>query len=180
MAVAERKPLTKKMRFDVFKRDSFVCQYCGSTPPKAVLEVDHINPVANGGKNSLDNLITSCFDCNRGKGAGLLTSIPESVERRAEVMAEKMEQIKAFNRMVKANEKRLEKEVDEVQEAFEFYHPGYSFADKFRRSVRLFLEKVPAHTVVDFMHRACCRIKSRDDALKYFCGICWKHIKECQ
>jgi 5-methylcytosine-specific restriction endonuclease McrA len=61
----DRIPVSKKTRFDVFKRDFFTCQYCGLTPPAAVLEIDHIHPVSKGGKNGIDNLITSCFDCNR-------------------------------------------------------------------------------------------------------------------
>src|SRR5690606_26635672 len=65
--MAERKPLSKKIRFEVFKRDSFTCQYCGAKAPECILEVDHINPVSNGGKNEILNLITSCFNCNRGK-----------------------------------------------------------------------------------------------------------------
>lgn len=65
--MAERKSLSKKLRFEVFKRDSFTCQYCGSKAPDSVLEIDHINPVAKGGKNELLNLVTSCFNCNRGK-----------------------------------------------------------------------------------------------------------------
>jgi len=65
--MAERKSLSKKIRFEVFKRDSFTCQYCGSKSPDVVLNVDHINPVAKGGKNEMLNLITSCFSCNSGK-----------------------------------------------------------------------------------------------------------------
>lgn len=57
----------KKTRFEVFKRDGFRCGYCGKTPPAVTLEVDHIEPVANGGEDDLYNLITACFDCNRGK-----------------------------------------------------------------------------------------------------------------
>jgi hypothetical protein len=64
----KRKSLTKKARFEVFKRDSFKCQYCGKSSPDIVLEVDHIVPVVEGGTNEMINLITSCFDCNRGKG----------------------------------------------------------------------------------------------------------------
>lgn len=55
------------MRFEVFKRDQFTCQYCGAQPPDTVLECDHIEPVAKGGKTSADNLITACEACNRGK-----------------------------------------------------------------------------------------------------------------
>lgn len=64
----ERKPVSKKMRFDVFKRDKFTCQYCGRRAPDVVLHCDHITPVASGGKTTILNLVTSCFDCNSGKG----------------------------------------------------------------------------------------------------------------
>jgi hypothetical protein len=63
---------SKKLRFDVFKRDRFTCQYCGAQPPGVVLEVDHIHPVVEGGKTSIDNLITACEPCNRGKGKRVL------------------------------------------------------------------------------------------------------------
>ncbi|WP_369799143.1 HNH endonuclease [Eikenella sp. NML03-A-027] len=35
--------------------------------PDVVLEIDHINPVSNGGDNDIMNLITLCRDCNQGK-----------------------------------------------------------------------------------------------------------------
>ena len=65
--MAKRKGLSPKTRFEVFKRDKFICQYCGSTLPGSTLEVDHIKPVSKGGTNELLNLVTSCWDCNRGK-----------------------------------------------------------------------------------------------------------------
>ena len=71
--MAKRKNLSKSVRFEVFKRDSFTCQYCGKSAPDVVLEVDHIIPVAKGGDNDLSNLITACFDCNRGKRDKKLT-----------------------------------------------------------------------------------------------------------
>jgi hypothetical protein len=60
--------VNKKLRFEVFKRDSFTCQYCGQSAPKVILEIDHINPKCEGGQDDILNLVTSCFDCNRGKG----------------------------------------------------------------------------------------------------------------
>ena len=69
----KRIPIPQKTRFEVFKRDRFTCQYCGRSAPNVVLEVDHINPVANGGTNEIMNLITSCKECNRGKGKRVLT-----------------------------------------------------------------------------------------------------------
>ena len=53
MANVKRKNLPKKIRFEVFKRDSFTCQYCGRMAPDVILEVDHILPVAEGGTNNI-------------------------------------------------------------------------------------------------------------------------------
>lgn len=69
----KRKAISNTIRFEIFKRDSFKCQYCGRSAPDIILEVDHINPIANGGDDDPTNLITSCFDCNRGKGKKLLS-----------------------------------------------------------------------------------------------------------
>ena len=63
-----RSPLSPKLRMDVFKRDKFVCQYCGACGPDIELEIDHIIPVSRGGTDELSNLKTACWDCNRGKG----------------------------------------------------------------------------------------------------------------
>lgn len=63
----KREYIPKKVRFEVFKRDSFKCQYCGRNAPDVVLNIDHIIPVAKGGTSDISNLITSCFDCNSGK-----------------------------------------------------------------------------------------------------------------
>lgn len=70
--MTDRSTMTKTKRFEIFKRDYFTCQYCGQRPPNVVLEVDHIEPRSKGGSNDDINLITSCFDCNRGKKDTLL------------------------------------------------------------------------------------------------------------
>lgn len=177
MSEALRKSISKKLRFDVFKRDSFVCQYCGRTPPTVVLEVDHINPVANGGKNSINNLLTACFDCNRGKSDGLLSCLPETLQQKAAVLAEKQAQVRAYERLVKASAKHENAAIDEVQEAFAVHFPGFCFTPQFRQSVRVFVRKMPTHEVVNAMHIACGRKQSMAYATKYFCGICWNIIK---
>ena len=69
MTTSKRKSIPKKVRFKVFDRDNHTCQYCGGKPPEATLEIDHKIPYAKGGADTPDNLVTSCFDCNRGKGA---------------------------------------------------------------------------------------------------------------
>jgi len=74
--MAKRKGIGKGLRFDVFKRDFFTCQYCGQKPPDIVLQVDHITAVALGGDNDIFNLVTSCESCNQGKKAKRLDISP--------------------------------------------------------------------------------------------------------
>lgn len=67
---AERAKMTAGLRYDILKRDNFMCQYCGatSTTHGVTLHVDHIVPVAKYGKTEKSNLQTLCRDCNLGKG----------------------------------------------------------------------------------------------------------------
>lgn len=60
-------------RWKVLVRDNFTCQYCGAKAPEVHLEVDHLIPKSKGGSDTIDNLITSCWECNRGKRDSLFT-----------------------------------------------------------------------------------------------------------
>ena len=73
--VKTKMPLNSKIRFAVLNRDGFSCRYCGAIAPTVKLQVDHIKPVSEGGTNEMQNLITSCQLCNRGKSNWL---VPES------------------------------------------------------------------------------------------------------
>lgn len=65
----KRKTISKSVRFEIFKRDSFTCRYCGAKPPDVILAVDHVQPVAAGGDDDQLNLVTSCDACNSGKSS---------------------------------------------------------------------------------------------------------------
>ena len=52
-------------RENVFKRDGFKCQYCGT---EKELTLDHLVPKAKGGKTTWSNLVTACKACNSKKG----------------------------------------------------------------------------------------------------------------
>lgn len=57
------------LRFKVLARDGFRCVYCGRSPSEdgVKLEVDHVFPKSKGGTDSMDNLVTACWECNQGK-----------------------------------------------------------------------------------------------------------------
>lgn len=177
--------LTKKQRFDVFKRDAFICQYCGRHPPAVVLEVDHITSVADGGTNDEHNLITSCFDCNRGKAAGTLEAAPLATAEKAELLAERLEQARAYDILLRNAKDELEAKVDQVIAIYEAAFEGWTLKDVTRLSIKRFLESLPAVEVEDAMERACVFMQSRysqkdasGQVFRYFCGVCWKKIKE--
>jgi len=52
-------------RFNVFLRDRFSCQYCGSP---AHLTFDHVVPRRLGGRTSWENILPACAPCNMKKG----------------------------------------------------------------------------------------------------------------
>lgn len=171
--------ISKKIRFSVFKRDGFTCGYCGKTPPAVVLEVDHIIPKAEGGKDGLDNLITACFDCNRGKGSDKLTVSPDTLAKKTEVIKEKQKQIKEFEKLLKLEKKILEEKCETISSIYNSYFPGWVLNEKFMRvSLAHFLKALPISDVEDAMYSACSKVRNKDRSLLYFCGICWKKIRE--
>lgn len=69
-AKEQRTLMTKKLREFIKSRDNFTCCNCGNSvyiEPNLLLEIDHIIPVAKGGRTVEDNLQTLCWKCNRAK-----------------------------------------------------------------------------------------------------------------
>jgi len=56
--------LTRK---NIFLRDDNTCQYCAKLKTAAEINIDHIVPKAQGGKNTWTNLVCSCIKCNEAK-----------------------------------------------------------------------------------------------------------------
>lgn len=58
----------KFSRVNIYARDKYQCQYCGTKAPLSELTYDHVVPRAQGGQTSWTNIVTCCYDCNRSKG----------------------------------------------------------------------------------------------------------------
>ncbi len=91
----KRKAISKRVRFEVFKRDSFKCQYCGQSSPDVLLHVDHIVAVSNGGLSDVTNYVTACVDCNLGKSNKSLddTTALKKAKAQLDELNERREQI---------------------------------------------------------------------------------------
>jgi hypothetical protein len=88
-------PVSKRLRFEVLRRDDHTCQYCGDKAPDVTLHVDHVVPVSLGGSDKPDNLVAACKDCNLGKtsvpaGAPLVAAIGKMAAAYALDMTERM------------------------------------------------------------------------------------------
>lgn len=135
----KRKPISKKIRFEVLKRDSFRCQYCGRSidNPDVILEVDHIIPVAEGGDNSIMNLITSCRKCNRGKGARKLSDETALVKQKK--MLDEIQARKETIEMMAQWKAELMQETERMVIAVEDYVQaisGYTLTDYGKQKIR--------------------------------------------
>lgn len=174
----KRKSLSVRARFEVFKRDCFVCQYCGAHPPEVVLEVDHIIPVAFDGTNDIDNLVTSCFDCNRGKAAISLSVVPQSLADKAAQIAEREEQLRGYGEVMEAKRQRLE---DETWRVMEMFYPGTETVqrDEFGSAQR-FIDKLGLHAVLEAADIAMASNCNYRNVFRYFCGVCWNKVRELE
>jgi hypothetical protein len=172
-------PISKKIRFEVFKRDGFKCAYCGKSPPQVILEADHIDPRAKGGDDDLNNLITACFDCNRGKKDIPLSKIPPVLSDNLLVLREQEEQLQEYRRFVKKIERRLQKDIQEINAVYTEAYPGWIFSDHFNHaSLKTFLRLLPKDRIIEALEIAISKYPSnKDRVINYFCGICWHRIR---
>ncbi len=51
----------------LFKRDAYLCLYCGERFPSNQLSRDHVRPLSKGGKDTWNNVVTACRRCNNLK-----------------------------------------------------------------------------------------------------------------
>ena len=98
--MAKRKSTGKRLRFEIFKRDGFTCQYCGAQPPACILVIDHIQPVSTGGDNDPMNLITACETCNQGKSDRTLGNVSPKPDADLELLSLQQEiaELKKYQR----------------------------------------------------------------------------------
>lgn len=186
--MAKRTQLTKSQRFEIFKRDMFTCQYCGKSAPEVILEVDHVIPIAEGGTNDAFNLITSCRDCNRGKGKKLLSdqSTIEKQKQQLQRQNERREQVEMLIEWKKSVAETTERMIDEIEEQM---HANGMFKEEQyltacgRNEVKDLLKRFGFDLVYDaveiaahsYVHK---QGKSAEYAFMKIGGICWNKIHQ--
>lgn len=148
--MAKRKTITKKLRFEIFKRDNFTCQYCGRMAPDVILEIEHINPVSKGGDNNILNLVTSCQDCNSGKSDRLLSDnqVIKQQQTQLKELNERREQLKLLVQWKKELE-NLENEQVEIVENILEEATGHGFSDYGKRQIKKDIKKFGINEIIE-------------------------------
>ena len=175
------------VRFEVFKRDNFTCRYCGRRTPEAILEIDHICPLSAGGTDDLENLATSCYECNRGKAARLLTDVPpeSDLHEKAVLIAEQERQAAELAYWRAKQREREDKELDALEARwFERWADSQGYAYWQRPSVRRFLRQLGYGEVEDILEyvnavaRPWGSRSHRESAWAYFVSVCARKARE--
>ena len=146
-----RKSLSKKIRFEVLKRDSFKCQYCGEPAPDVVLHVDHIKPVSKGGDNTITNLVTACQGCNAGKGVREISddSVVRKQKRQMDHINERRVQLEMMQQWQEQIRDIQDIEIQTIVDHINRLAPGWSVSEGGEMHVRKWLKKHTAEMIME-------------------------------
>ncbi len=164
--------ISKRLRFEVFKRDGYTCQYCGASAPETVIQVDHIVPVSLGGRDEPANLLTACVACNSGKGS--------SSGQDAEVAPVDLVAVKwAKAIQATAEDRRRYRKAEKVaHDSFRSAWPFNSIPDDWKNSLTNFVRMgLTADDLLHFLAQAYERTEGMDWCWKYFCKVSWSEVR---
>jgi len=181
--------VSKRLRFEVLRRDNHTCRYCGRGAPEVKLTIDHVVPEALGGQDIAENLVTACEDCNNGK-----TSIAPDSPLVADVRQDALRWSAALREAARL--RRVEREnartvgdyfVGEIWGRFYFGDDEETgehapLPADWREAVeRFWTAGLPWEDMESAVRLAMGNVKVLiDDKFRYFCGVCWRMVGEMQ
>jgi hypothetical protein len=169
--------VSKRLRFEVMRRDNHTCRYCGRSAPEVKLAVDHVIPEALGGRDEPANLATACVDCNSGKtsiapDSPLVTSVAEDALRWAQAVKV------AANQMLAEQDARQEVYNEFLARWNEWGHQP--LPPNWEGSVASFLAAgLPKSVLLKCVDIAMSNLKVHPDRVfRYLCGVAWARVRE--
>jgi hypothetical protein len=175
--------VSKRLRYEVFRRDDYTCRYCGRSAPEVVLAVDHVVPTALGGADSAENLVTACRDCNAGKSS----SSPDA-QMVADVADDALRWARAMQ--IAAHDMLAQQEVrDRARAQFRDHWNEWTFGGRpidlppdWPASVDRFVAAgLPMPALFDSIDVAMRASQVRiENVYRYMCGVAWAKVNELQ
>ena len=179
--------VTKRLRYEVLRRDNHTCRYCGASAPDVKLTVDHVVPQALGGSDEPANLVTACDPCNSGK-----TSMPADAPIVADVEQDALRWAAAMGKAAEMARAKHEVRLDyrnTFREAWDDWKTGPEHAQKpvpldanWESSLDNFYEAgLPDWELSEAVRAAMTNQKVIPaNTFRYFAGICWTKIRQMQ
>lgn len=178
--------VSKRLRFEVMRRDDFACRYCGKKAGESELHVDHVVPESLGGSDEASNLVTACIDCNQGKGAiSPDQAIVDAVADEDIKWGKALEDAAAIRKRDRAKRDRY---INAFDRKWKSWHVGDEPAQEiprpgdWRRSIEQFYNAgLPKAELLHLVDVAMNRPGVYNNkTFRYFCGCGWTAIKELQ
>lgn len=164
--------VSKRTRYEVLARDDFTCRYCNATDVR--LTVDHVVPLALGGTDKPDNLVTACWDCNAGKASTSPTA--QAVEQVADDAERWASALRKAADVLAAEQSVL----DDYKSAFIGSWPGYLPSDWESSIEALFKAGLPEDMLREAASIATCARGVQTSRFRYFCGVAWRRVARMQ
>lgn len=177
--------LSKRLRYEILRRDGHRCRYCGLEASEAELTVDHVVPTTLGGGDEPQNLVACCRDCNAGKSsmpadAPIVEAVADDELRWAEAMKKAAVIARANRRPILAAIKALDKEW--MEWGYGAYHDNpFERPIDWKSSVETFIVGgLTKSDLVELVEVAMASKAMGDKKWSYFCGCAWKRLRERQ
>ncbi|MEU3162227.1 HNH endonuclease [Streptomyces griseoincarnatus] len=179
--------VSKRLRFEVLRRDNHTCRYCGATSPTVPLRVDHVTPVALGGTDTPDNLVTACEPCNSGKSSAtadntVVAAVADDAFRWADAMKQAAETLRAQEGPKHSYRESFQSAWNEWKWEHRGKRSSYELPQGWKTSLESFrLAGLPEWVWPDIVEVAMTRQSVRPESkFKYCCGIAWKKVGALQ
>ena len=178
-------PVSRRLRFEVLRRDGYTCRYCGARAPDATLTVDHVVPVTLGGDDDARNLVTACVDCNAGKSSiAPDAAIVEDVDATTMLFARAVE---AAAELRRADQQQVRAAVNAFDDEWLSYGTGgytprqMPRDEQWHHTIERFYDLgLNGDDLVHFVEVAMRSRAKPDDVWRYFCGCCWRELSSRQ
>jgi CRISPR/Cas system Type II protein with McrA/HNH and RuvC-like nuclease domain len=118
--------MNNRVRFSVLARDNYTCIYCGRKPPAVALEVDHAISRSNNGDDTIDNYVTSCEECNRGKNSKNYNKAFDSWDEELLCLVSRFREYENLLESIKQQRDVVHKRISVMLQE---YLPGYKIVD---------------------------------------------------
>jgi len=179
--------VSKRLRYEVLRRDNYTCRYCGAKAPDVEMTVDHVIPSALGGPDEASNLVAACRPCNDGK-----TSSSPDAPLVAEVAGDALRWAQAVRQAQAAALADLKaREADRRQ--FAEWWDAWTYEDAGERHTiprpgdwgqtvdHLVSAGLPLPLLKDCIDRSMGRTRvANSEKFRYMCGVAWKKLAELQ